>query len=390
LSGTYSGTLTVTDHDGTGQATTVNWSTNATQVPTSVVVAPSGTTPVGTGGTISYTATVYDQSTPMPQVISPTPALTWSIDGGGAGNSINGSGVFSANGAVGSYIVRATVNSNGATGIATAKVDPTAPSFSVAPAATVFVTTVSLTATGTAFSGHPLTYTWSLVSGKSPIDYNPNGTSATTVIGTLHGAGNYTVKCTVTDTVNSLTASANVSFAVGQVLGKNGITVSPDNITIKALQDQMFTASGVDQFGDPMGLSGVQWSLTGGGAISGAGVLSAPSLGQSITVIARQGSVSGAAHVTVVNFDVSGAIAYPVPYKSTFSDHHIHFKGLGSSAKIRIYTAAGRKVFDTETSGDTFDWDVKNKSSESLASGVYFYVIESPETKKDGKLIIIQ
>jgi hypothetical protein len=47
-------------------------------------------------------------------------------------------------------------------------------------------------------------------------------------------------------------------------------------------------------------------------------------------------------------------------------------------------------VFDISLNQDIYPWNVKNSSGESIASGVYFYVIESPEGKKNGKLIIIQ
>jgi hypothetical protein len=78
-----------------------------------------------------------------------------------------------------------------------------------------------------------------------------------------------------------------------------------------------------------------------------------------------------------------------VPFRST-EGGVIHFKNLGTSAKLRLYTMNGLKVFETDTSGGTYDWNVRNLAGASVASGVYFYVIESQEGMKKGKMVIIQ
>ena len=143
-----------------------------------------------------------------------------------------------------------------------------------------------------------------------------------------------------------------------------------------------------------MTIGAVTWSTTGG-SISGSGAtvnFSGSTLGANIRVTATSGNPPqhGFATVNLVNFDVSGAYAFPVPYKASQGGGIIHFTGLGSQASIRIYTPTGHKVFDVAVQGNTYDWNVKNTAGENLASGVYLYVIESPSTKKNGKLIIIQ
>jgi hypothetical protein len=138
-----------------------------------------------------------------------------------------------------------------------------------------------------------------------------------------------------------------------------------------------------------MGLSDVQWSSTSGN-VSGAGAFASPSLGQNVRITATSGGKSGSAFATIISYDVSGAYAYPVPYKASFGTGIINFTGLGSQSSIRIYTTSGHKVFDIEVNTPSYQWNVKNSSGQNVASGVYFYVIQSPESKKNGKLIIIQ
>ena len=352
-----------------------------------VTVTPTGQT-IGTGATLQFSATIQD---PNSQPV--TSAITWTIQGGGAGNTIDSSGLFHATGTPGTYTITAT---DGFTdqGTATVIVNPTAPSFTAGPTATVFITTVSLTAQGSAFGGHPLTYTWSIISAPqgAVTQFSPNGTgTASASIETLNVAGTYTIQCLITDTVNQLTASQNVTFSVSQSL--TGLTVSPNNITVQTLQTQQFMAACQDQFGNGMTPCSVTWSTSGGGGVSGAGAFSSPSLGQNIKVTATSNTnphVSNFAIVDVTSYDVSGAYAYPVPYKASFGTGVITFTGLGSYSSIRIYTASGHKVFDIAVNTNTYPWNVKNSNGENLASGVYLYVIESSQNKKNGKLIIIQ
>jgi PKD repeat protein len=231
-----------------------------------------------------------------------------------------------------------------------------------------------------------LTYTWKLESGPADVSVAPNGsTTASNAVVTFAKAGTYVIRCTLQN-ANGSDFQTTSATTLPQVL--KTITVSPNNVTIKTVDNQTFTAQGFDQFGNSMTLSSVAWSSTSGG-ISQAGIFRSGSLGSNIRVTATSGGVSGSSIVNVISFDISGAIAYPVPYKST-QGNVIHFKGLGSDSKIRIYTVTGRLVFSTEVLQDTFDWNVKNGSGENLASGVYLYVIESPTSTKNGKLIIIQ
>ena len=138
-----------------------------------------------------------------------------------------------------------------------------------------------------------------------------------------------------------------------------------------------------------MSLSNVVWTSNGGN-VNGAGAFSSPTIGQSVVVTATSGGKSGSINVNTVSFDVSGAYGYPVPCKANLGCTVVHFTGLGSQSTLHIYTTSGRRVFDISLASNTYDWPIANSSGENVASGVYFYVIQSSQGKKDGKLIIIK
>jgi hypothetical protein len=382
--GTYTVTLTVTDANGSGLTDTQNVSVSVGATPTSITVAPSAST-IATGNTQQFTATVRDQF----NNVIPGQTVNWSVSGGGTiPGGASATKTFTATTPGGPFTLTASL-SGASNGTAQITVVAAGPFFATPPTLTVNPNnlTGTLTALGddNVFGESSLTYTWTLESGPAAISVSPNGTNAAkNATVTFSRAGTYVLRCTIANTISAF-ATTNPGN-VAQVLTSIGVT--PNNVTISVIDSQTFTATGLDQFGEAMNLTSVTWTSTGGN-ISGAGTFQSGTLGNNIRVTATSGAIAGSANVNVVNYDVSGAVAYPVPFKST-QGSTIHFRGLGSSAKIRIYTVSGREVFSTEVGADTYDWDVKNKSGESIASGVYLYVIESPSTTKHGKLIIIQ
>ena len=81
------------------------------------------------------------------------------------------------------------------------------------------------------------------------------------------------------------------------------ITVSPASASVQTGKTQQFTATGKDQFGQPLSPQPTfTWSVTGGGNISASGLFTAGSTaGGPFTVTASSGSVSGTASVTVTS-----------------------------------------------------------------------------------------
>ncbi len=79
------------------------------------------------------------------------------------------------------------------------------------------------------------------------------------------------------------------------------ITVSPTSASVQTGGTQPFSATGLDQFGQPMNPQpAFIWSASGGGSISASGMFTAGSTaGGPFTVSASSGSVNGTASVTV-------------------------------------------------------------------------------------------
>ena len=80
-------------------------------------------------------------------------------------------------------------------------------------------------------------------------------------------------------------------------------------------------------------------------------------------------------------------------YDRTTTAKTIKFMNLPSDATIRIYTASGilvKVLHNTSTSyGGIVDWDVRNRSNQFIASGVYFYVVESGGLSRTYRLTIV-
>lgn len=148
--------------------------------------------------------------------------------------------------------------------------------------------------------------------------------------------------------------------------------------------------------------AGLLVSVSGGGSAAG-GVFSLSGVnmgGPSFSSAAPSGGnftvETGAAPAIAVydsaSPDLTSAHCYPVPFKPSAGHTKITFTGLTQSARIRVYTISGRLVRTLEKSGagDTLDWDVRNSAGESLASGVYIFVVKSPSQTASGKLMVIR
>jgi hypothetical protein len=139
------------------------------------------------------------------------------------------------------------------------------------------------------------------------------------------------------------------------------ITVSPSSASVRTGGTQQFTATGLDQFGNPMNPQPTfTWSVSGGGIINSSGLFTAGSTaGGPFTVTAASGSVSGTASVTVT--------AAPVLTSITV---------LPGSASVQTggtkqFTATGYDQFGGAMSPQpTFTWSVGGGGTIS-ASGLF-------------------
>jgi hypothetical protein len=145
-----------------------------------------------------------------------------------------------------------------------------------------------------------LTYTWSS-SGPAGVTFSDNGdNTAKNSIATFSLAGTYTFTAAITD--GSQTVTSGVTVTVKQTL--TSLTVSPTTPTVFDGMTQQFSASALDQFGNPLKTQPViTWTVdTGGiGTIGSKGVYTAPTnkVG-SATVRAHSGAINKSTVVTVV------------------------------------------------------------------------------------------
>ncbi len=161
-------------------------------------------------------------------------------------------------------------------------------------------TAVALTAVGSDDGGAAnLSYTWS-VAGTPPaaVGFSANGTNAARQsTATFTRAGNYTLRVVAVDAAG-LSSTADVTVTVAQTL--TTLVVRPAATSMAASTTQQFTASGVDQFSQPMTTPvAPAWSVTGGGTISAGGLYTAPAAAAVATVKAAVGALSATATVTV-------------------------------------------------------------------------------------------
>ena len=295
MAGSY--TFQVTINDGTNQvADTVTVTVNQTL--TTIAVSPASVT-LNENATQQFSATALDQ---FGLAMASQPSFTWT-EPSGIG-SINGSGMYTAPYGTGTATIQAS--SGGINGTASITVNNAAPTIATHAAATpspVAGTTTALSVLGADDGGEAnLTYSWTVTA--SPASSNPlfsanNTNAAKNSTVTFNKAGNYTFQVTIDDGANQITDT--VSVTVQQTL--TTITLTPATITLNENATQQFTATGKDQFGDPLTAQPtITWTLASGvGSLDSSGLYTAPYGTGAATVQAANGAVSNTASITVVN-----------------------------------------------------------------------------------------
>ena len=103
--------------------------------------------------------------------------------------------------------------------------------------------------------------------------------------------------------------------------------------------------------------------------------------------------------VTATEADLEQVHTVPDPYyvtsefEQTTDNKVIKFVNLPHTATIRIYSSSGVLVSAIEHNssqlGGTADWNVRNRNNQVVASGVYFYHIESGDARRVGRFTIV-
>lgn len=101
----------------------------------------------------------------------------------------------------------------------------------------------------------------------------------------------------------------------------------------------------------------------------------------------------------VSNLDLTKIHTVPDPYYVTnqyevdFDSKVIKFVNLPSQATIRIYSSSGVLVrvlnYESPELGGMLDWNVRNRNNQVVASGVYFYHVESGDARYVGRMTIV-
>jgi hypothetical protein len=187
----------------------------------------------------------------------------------------------------------------------------TAPIVNVAATGTLTVpgTGVALAVGATGGTGaSTLIYTWSTLSspiGIASPTFSLNGTNAAADDNaTVFGPGVYVFSVAVSD-VNGLGTATSTFAIVSQVPG--AVIVSPSNISLSADSTYRFSATALDQFGNPLAQQSFNWSVTGSNnSISNSGLLSLNSPSGTSMVTAADGSINGSATVMTLGSSPGG------------------------------------------------------------------------------------
>lgn len=87
-------------------------------------------------------------------------------------------------------------------------------------------------------------------------------------------------------------------------------------------------------------------------------------------------SLPAQAFVSLVSADLSSVRVYPSPWRSDQHDgHDLTFTGLPEASTIKIFTTSGRWVKTIPNVNGQATWNLKNDNGESIASGLYLYVV---------------
>ena len=87
-------------------------------------------------------------------------------------------------------------------------------------------------------------------------------------------------------------------------------------------------------------------------------------------------------------------------YEASTEQKVLKFVGLPARAIIRIYSVSGvlvrmlehdgtRYSSTSRSQGSEFDWDLRNRNNQVVASGVYFYHIEAGDARRVGRFTVV-
>ena len=143
----------------------------------------------------------------------------------------------------------------------------------------------------------------------------------------------------------------------------------------------------------------------GGGSVGGGGndgsysffAVASPLVAPGASVKAEYSVTNAVTEATEGGLDVVHTVPDPYYVTNGFetspSSKVIKFVNLPQKAIIRIYSTSGVLVRVIEHNSIQFggaeNWDVRNRNNQIVASGVYFYHIESGDARRVGRMTIV-
>ena len=79
---------------------------------------------------------------------------------------------------------------------------------------------------------------------------------------------------------------------------------------------------------------------------------------------------------------------YPNPVHTAAGQTEVVFDGFPTAA-IEIYSRRGDLVRKAQAAAE-FRWDLRNDSGKTVASGIYFYLVDQPGGIVTGKIVVIR
>jgi subtilase family serine protease len=302
-----------------------------------MAITDQGRALAGQASLDGYTQTLPDlYKLPRSDFHSITSGNNGAYSNGPGYNLVTGLGTPIANLVVGGLVGGSSGNNNGN--------PPTITTAAHVVSQTTTSASLSVAATDAA-GASTLVYVWSVVSGPGSVSFSANDTNAAqNATATFSQAGTYTLLVTVVDPSN-LTATSQVTVTTNQVL--TSISVTPGSVNIAPNATQQFTATGLDQFGNPMSTQpSITWSLsaTGVGTISSTGLFTASSASSgSVTVQASSGNLTGKASVTISS---SGAVLFSDNFSSGSAPNWTVTSGYGDYAMVYDYNYGSYRIQD--------------------------------------------
>ncbi len=309
-------TIEVTINDGTNTVTD-SLVVTVQQTLTTIIITP-GTAALDENNTQQFTALAKDQ---FGDPLITQPSFTWSeLSGVG---SIDTNGLYTASYGTGSATIQAA--SGSVTSSATITINNATPTIATHAAATpnpVTASTTALSVLGADDGGESnLTYNWSITSkpvGSNPLLGPNNSNAAKNTSVTFNQAGTYIFQVAINDGTNQVTDA--VTVVVNQTLAS--ITLAPTSQTLPENGTQQFTATGFDQFNNPMSTQpSFLWSITSGpGSIDSTGLYTASPVPGGATIQSAVGAITASAAIAIVNAPPAIAIhaaANPSPATGT-------------------------------------------------------------------------